>query len=96
MLKHHFCALVLALGPVAACGPKTSGKEGISCQVDSDCGAGLACLTYAIPVDGAADGSCTALGKICALPCATDMDCGPLDAGFVCSASCNAAPVCVP
>jgi len=92
MLKRRFSALVLVIGLFAACGPKTSGHEGISCQVDSDCGAGLKCLTYAVFVDG----GCTSLGKICALPCATDTDCGPLDAGFVCSSSCNAAPVCVP
>jgi hypothetical protein len=96
MLKPRFGALVLVIALFAACGPRTSGHEGISCQVDSDCGPGLKCLTYAVFVDGGADGGCTSLGKICALPCATDMDCGPLDAGFVCSASCNAAPVCVP
>jgi hypothetical protein len=96
MLKHRFCVLVLVIGFFAACGPRTSGDEGISCQVDSDCGAGLQCLTYAVFVDGGADGGCTPLGKICALPCTTNTDCSPLDAGFVCSSSCNAAPVCVP
>jgi hypothetical protein len=96
MLKRRLCSLLLAIGFFAACGPRTSGHEGISCQVDSDCSAGLKCLAYAILVDGGADGGCTSLGKICALPCGTNADCSLLDAGFVCSFSCNAAPVCVP
>ena len=96
MLKRPFSALVFVIGFVAACGPRTSGHEGISCQGDGDCNGGLKCLAYAVFVDGGADGGCTSLGKICALPCATDTDCGPLDAGFVCSSSCNAEPVCVP
>jgi hypothetical protein len=88
--------MLVLLGTLAACSPKTSGLEGISCSTDSDCGAGLKCLAYSIVVDGGADGGCTSLGKICALPCATDTDCGSLDAGFVCSSSCNPAPVCLP
>src|ERR1700689_3765608 len=96
MLKRRLCAFVLAIGLSAACGPKTSGQEGITCQVDSDCVAGLKCLAYAVFVDGGADGGCTSLGKICTLPCATDTDRGPLDAAFVWPSSCNPAPVCVP
>jgi hypothetical protein len=78
------------------CGPKTSGAEGITCKLDSDCGSGLACLEYAIAADGGGDAGCSSLGKICARSCGGDAGCGALDAGFVCSHTCNAAPVCQP
>ena len=95
-MRPRIVSVLILLGILAACGPKTSGLEGISCSADSDCGTGLKCLAYAIMVDGGADGGCTSLGKVCVQPCTTDNDCGSLDAGFTCSAGCNASSVCQP
>src|ERR1700722_10129841 len=83
---------LILVGILGACGPKTSGLEGISCSGDTDCGAGLKCLAYAVMVDGGADGGCTSLGKVCVQPCTTDTDCGSLDAGFTCPAGGNESP----
>jgi hypothetical protein len=95
-MRSRIVSALILLGILAACGPKTSGLEGISCGADSDCATGLKCLAYAIMVDGGADGGCTSLGKVCVQPCTTDTDCGSLDAGFICSAGCNASSVCQP
>jgi hypothetical protein len=88
-------SMLTLLGMLAACGPRTSGLEGISCSTDSDCTPPLRCLAYAVFVDGGADGGCTSLGKICALPCASTTDCASLTS-FVCSSECNSSAVCQP
>jgi hypothetical protein len=88
---------------VVACGPTSSGVDGVGCNQDSDCNEGLQCLSESLPgifFDAAPlDGGCESIGSVCLTPCSTDADCNAaLGSGYFCSASgCGAAiPTCQP
>jgi hypothetical protein len=88
---------------VVACGPTSSGVEGVSCNQDSGCNEGLQCLSESLPgifFDAAPpDGGCESIGSVCLSPCTTDADCdATLGSGYFCSgSSCGAAiPTCQP
>jgi hypothetical protein len=79
---------------VFACGPTTSGIEGISCTSDSDCNTGLKCLAYYPAPDSGADGGCTQYGSVCLEPCTTASDC--TQQGDVCAMGCAGPLACIP
>ena len=58
-----------------------SGTLGATCVVDSDCGAGLTCLTSDSTTLGGLGGP--SLG-LCTVTCALDSDCAPFEAGAGC------------
>jgi len=75
-----------------ACGPNTSGLQGISCSSDSDCNSGLKCLAYYLETDSGADGGCGQFGSVCQQPCKITSDC--TEEGFVCVSSCGDVAAC--
>jgi hypothetical protein len=92
---HRTASLTVALLVVLiACGPGSSGLQGVSCTEDRDCGSGLRCLTESLP---STDGGCTGLGKECLTLCSTDTECTTsLGPGYACSSGpCGAdVPTC--
>jgi len=89
------CAVGLAAAVViAGCGPVTSGVQGISCKVNTDCNSGLSCLTIYAEGDASGDGGCSSVGAECLQPCKTNSDC--TEQGYVCLAACEGSPACLP
>jgi len=90
---HHASAMVVA-GTITltACGPTTSGVQGISCTSDSDCNSGLKCLAYYQVTDSGTDGGCDQFGSVCQQPCKSSSDC--TEEGYVCTSSCGDVTSC--
>jgi hypothetical protein len=91
----HACALGSAVAmAIGGCGPTTSGIQGISCKVNTDCNSGLSCLTVYVEADAGEDAGCTSAGAECLQPCKTNSDC--TEQGYVCFTACGGTPACLP
>jgi len=90
----HACAVGLAAAlAIVGCGQTTTGAQGISCRVNSDCNSGLTCAGL-YEAEGGSDGGCGSVGSVCLQSCRTSADC--TEAGYVCSTPCGGTPVCLP
>jgi hypothetical protein len=91
---YRFAPMTLALSSVlVACGPISSGQQGVTCDENSDCGSGLQCFSESL----AEEGGCTSIGKVCLTLCSDDSDCDKaLGPGYTCSSGpCGASvPTC--
>lgn len=86
-------SVAFMISSVVACGPISSGQQGVTCDANSDCGSGLQCLSESL----ADEGGCTSIGKVCLTLCTSDSDCtNALGPGYTCSSGpCGASvPTC--